>query len=160
MLIVLSVATAQDSVASSDGSFLDIRTGNVSIPLNSIKKPSSDLVDSSGQMIDPFEAVKRAKNGEDLSRYNPLENKIWQNKKYSIYENSQSQYPDSESGVEFLSVEADGNPYTAFYRVKDINQKEGYFRLSLSLISQSTSLRSALLRKLGYDVVTPKLIKN
>lgn len=159
MLIVLSVATAQDSVASSDGSFLDIRTGNVSIPLNSIKKPSSDLVDSSGQMIDPFEAVKRAKNGEDLSRYNPLENKIWQNKKYSIYENSQSQYPDSESGVEFLSVEADGNPYTAFYRVKDINQKEGYFRLSLSLISQSTSLRSALLRKLGYDVVTPKAYK-
>lgn len=159
MLIALSIATAQDSVSSSDGSFLDVRTGNVSVPLNSIKKPSSDLVGSHGQVIDPFEAVKRAKNGEDLSQFNPLENKIWQNKKYSIYERSQSNYPHPETGVEFLSIEADGNPYTAFYRVKDVNQKEGFYRLSLSLISQSASLRSALLRKLGYDVVTPKAYK-
>lgn len=161
MLIVLSVATAQaqESVASSDGSFLDIRTGNVSIPLNSVKKPASDLVGPNGQVVDPFEAVKRAKNGEDLSLYNPLESKIWQNKKYSILEQTTGIYPNAETGVEFLSVEADGNPYTAFYRVKARGQKEGYFRLSLSLISQSTSLRSALLRKLGYDVVTPQVYK-
>lgn len=157
MLIVLSVATAQSNQsASSDGSFLDVSTGSVSIPLNSIKKPSSDLINSQGQVLDPAEAVKLRKSGFDLSRLNPVENKIWQNKRYSIQELPFESYPNGETGVKILSVEADGNPYTAFYRVESLEQPKKYYRLSLSLISQSTSLRSALLRKLGYDVVTPK----
>jgi hypothetical protein len=160
MLIVISIATAQspDVISSSDGSFLDIRTGSVSIPLNSIKKPASDLLSPLNQPLDPFRAVELAKAGKDLSELNPQASKIWQNRKYSILEKPLEQYPDSESGVRFLSVEADGNPYTGFYRTQAVQDGTPY-RMSLSLISHSASARSALLRKLGFDVVTPKAYK-
>lgn len=160
MLIALSIATAQSSdvISSSDGSFLDIRTGSVSIPLNSIKKPSSDLLDQKGQPLDPFKAIELIKSGLDVSDLNPQPNKIWQNQKYSILEKPLETYPDAETGVKFLSVEADGNPYTAFYRAQSMQNGQPY-RMALSLTSQATSARSALLRKLGYDVVTPKAYK-
>ncbi|MFN9069180.1 MAG: hypothetical protein ACK5V3_18295, partial [Bdellovibrionales bacterium] len=120
MLIVLSIATAQspDVISSSDGSFLDIRTGSVSVPLNSVKKPASDLLTQSQQPLDPFRAVELAKSGFDLSELNPQPSKIWQNRKYSILEKPLESYPEAESGVRFLSVEADGNPYTGFYRTQ------------------------------------------
>lgn len=160
MLIALSIATAQNSevISSSDGSFLDVRTGSVSIPLNSIKKPSSDLLNRDGSPLDPYQAVELMKRGLNLSDLNPQENKIWQNKKYSILEKAIENYPDSTTGVRVLSVEADGNPYTAFYRTQSLQDGQ-YFRMSLSLTSQATSVRSALLRKLGYDVVTPVAYK-
>ncbi|MFN8790894.1 MAG: hypothetical protein ACK5Y2_05490 [Bdellovibrionales bacterium] len=156
MLIALSVATAQPVESSADGSYLDVRTGSVSIPLTALKKPAADLVDDKGQALDVMEAVRRAKAGLDLSRYNPAPNKIWQDRTYSIHERPAQDYPDGETGVKWLSTEADGNPYTAFYRVQALDGSERHWRLGISLISQSTSIRSALLRKLGYDVVSAK----
>lgn len=156
MFIVLSIATAQQVESSADGSFLDVRTGSVAVPLSALKKPAADLVDLSGQKIETVEAVKRAKKGEDLSRYNPVESKIWQNKVYPVLERPLTDYPNGETGVRFLSVEADGNPYTGFYRVQSLDGSGRTWRLGLSLISQSTTMRSVMLRKLGYDVVTAK----
>ncbi len=153
-LMVLSIASAQDSSSSSDGSFLDIRTGSVSIPLSSLKRPAADLVDSNGQAFDTMEAVRRAEQGQDLSIYNPKENKIWQNHSYGTLERPVSDYPNGEKGVRMLSVEADGLPYTSFYRVQSVENPKQYWRLGVSLLSQSTSMRSVMLRKLGYDVVT------
>ena len=95
-LMVLSIATAQVE-SSSDGSFLDVRTGSVSIPLSSLKRPAADLLDQNGQPIDTMEAVRRAESGQDLSRLNPRDNKIWQNKVYSAVERPATDYPDAEN---------------------------------------------------------------
>jgi hypothetical protein len=154
-LVIISVATAQNQ-ASSDGSFLDVRTGSVSIPLSSLKRPAADLMDSSGKTIDTMEAVKRAQSGQDLSLLNPRDNKIWQNKVYPVTERPATDYPDGDRGVTFLSVEADGLPYTSFFRVRATQNPNQFWRLGISLLSQSTSMRSGMLRKLGFDVVTSK----
>ncbi len=156
MLIILSIATAQTADSSSDGSFLDIRTGSVSVPLSSLKRPAADLIDNSGRPIDTMEAVAWAKKGYDLSQLNPASNKIWQNRSYPPLERPLTDYPDGEVGVRFISVEADGNHYTAFYRVQALDGSGRYWRLGVSLLSQSATMRSAMLRKLGYDVVTPR----
>ncbi len=154
-LMILSIATAQEQ-SSSDGSFLDIRTGSVSIPLTSLKRPAADLVDSNGAQIDTMEAVRRAESGQDLTQFNPEESKIWQNRELSPIERTLSDYPDGEQGVRMLSVEADGLPYTSFYRVRAVGNTQQFWRLGVSLLSQSTSMRSVMLRKLGFDVVTSK----
>jgi hypothetical protein len=151
-LMVLSIATAQTS--SSDGSFLDIRTGSVSIPMSSLKRPAADLQDANGKAIDTMDAVRRAESGQDLSIYNPIQNKIWQNNRYSAQERPDTDYPDGERGVKMLSVEADGLPYTSFYRVQAMANPNQYWRLSVSLLTQSTTMRSVMLRKLGFDVVS------
>lgn len=154
-LMILSIATAQEQ-SSSDGSFLDIRTGSVSIPLTSLKRPAADLVDASGSVIDTMDAVRRAESGQDLTDFNPQQNKIWQNRVYSALERPLTDYPDGEVGVNMLSVEADGLPYTSFYRVQAAGNAKQFWRLGVSLLSQSTTMRSVMLRKLGYDVVTSR----
>ena len=154
-LIVLSIATAQVQ-SSSDGSFLDVRTGSVSIPLSSLKRPAADLVDAKGNAIDSMEAVRRAESGQDLTGFNPRENKIWQNHTYGALERPLTDYPNGERGVKMLSVEADGLPYTSFYRVQAVDNPNQFWRLGVSLLSQSTTMRSVMLRKLGYDVVTSR----
>lgn len=153
-LMVLSIATAQVE-SSSDGSFLDVRTGSVSIPLSSLKRPAADLLDQNGQPIDTMEAVRRAESGQDLSRLNPRDNKIWQNRTYGAIERPATDYPDGEIGVKMLSAEADGLPYTAFFRVQAVGKNQ-YWRLGVSLLTQSTTMRSVMLRKLGYDVANAK----
>lgn len=154
-LMILSIATAQVE-SSADGSFLDVRTGSVSVPMSSLKRPAADLVDLNGQPLDTMEAVRRAQKGQDLSRLNPQENKIWQNRVYPAFEKSTQDYPIAEVGVRVLSVEADGLPYTSFYRVHSEGEPQKTWRLGVTLLSQSTSMRSVMLRKLGYDVVTSK----
>ncbi len=154
-LMILSIATAQEQ-SSSDGSFLDIRTGSVSIPLTSLKRPAADLVDANGKEVDTMEAVRRAEAGQDLTRLNPKESKIWQDRAYGPIEKPFTDYPDGEQGVKMLSIEADGLPYTSFFRVQAVGSPNQYWRLGVSLLSQSTTMRSVMLRKLGYDVVTSK----
>lgn len=129
---------------------------SISIPLNVVKKPANDLIDLSGRAIESGAASALAQRGEDLSLLNPVDNKLWQNRKYSA-EDNKATFPAAAEGVQFLSTEAE-IPFTYMARVSAGNGQ--FYRLSLSRMSHVTLMRAALLRKLGYFVHSPKYYKD
>lgn len=138
-LMILSVASAE----------------SVSLPLKTLKKPSIDLISSSGQPLDAGQATALARQGVDLSDLNPAENKMWQNRSYPATEGNSTAYPEALTGVRFLSEEA-ALPFTYMSRVQSQDNPQLFYRLSLSRYSHTTLMRAALLRKLGYFVPSPK----
>ena len=133
--------------------------GSVSLPLKTVKKPSSDLVSNSGVAIDVGQAAAMAQKGEDLSLLNPLDNKMWQNRVYSGVEEAPGSYPQGNNGVKFLSEEA-ALPFTYMSRVQSTENPQLFYRLSLSRYSHTALMRAALLRKLGYYLPSPKYYRN
>lgn len=132
---------------------------SVSLPLKSVKKPSSDLIDNSGVPLDVGQAAALAAKGQDLSAMNPAENKMWQNQVYSAVEDIPGAYPAGPTGVKFLSEEA-ALPFTYMSRVQSQENPDLFYRLSLSRYTHTTLMRAALLRKLGYYVPSPKYYRN
>jgi len=139
------------------GFFLSVQAHaeSVSIPLKVVKKPASDLVSSHGVTLDVGQAASMAQAGQDLSSLNPQENKMWQNKKYPLTDASQPR----ETAVYYQSSEAQ-LPFTFMARVQSASKPELFYRLSLSRMTHTTLMRSALLKKLGYYVPTPQYSKN
>lgn len=142
-LMMLSVASAE----------------SVSLPLKTVKKPSSDLLNNSGTALDVGQAAALAANGTDLSVFDPIENKLWQNQTYKAVEEIPGAYPFGSFGVRFLSEEA-ALPFTYMSRVQSVDEPNLFYRLSLSRYSHTTLMRAALLRKLGYYVPSPKHYRN
>lgn len=142
-LMVLSIASAD----------------SVTMPLNSIKKPASDLITDTGVQIDVGQAAAMASQGQDLSRLNPQDNKFWQNKVYTAVE--EGVYPTGSVGVKFMNEEAGiRKAFTYMAQVQSNSDPTKYYRLTLSRYSHSALMRAALLRKLGYYVASPKYYKN
>lgn len=127
---------------------------SISIPLKVVKKPASDLVSSSGAVLDVGQAASMAQAGQDLSTLNPQENKMWQNQKYPLTDASQPK----ETAVLYQSSEAQ-LPFTFMARVQSGSNPELFYRLSLSRMTHTTLMRAALLKKLGYFVPTPQYSK-
>ncbi len=150
IVIVCAICLMMLSIASAE---------SVSLPLKAIKKPSSDLVNSSGVPLDVGQAAALAAQGTDLSALNPLENKMWQNRIYSAVEDVPGSYPAAMGGVQFLSEEA-ALPFTYMSRVQSLENPNLFYRLSLSRYTHTTLMRAALLRKLGYYVPSPKYYRN
>ncbi len=128
---------------------------SVSIPLKVVKKPASDLVSSTGAVLDVGQAASLAQAGQDLSILNPQENKMWQNQKYPLADASQPK----ETKVLYQSSEAQ-LPFTFMARVQSSTNPALFYRLSLSRMTHATLMRAALLKKLGYFVPTPQYSKN
>jgi len=132
---------------------------SVSLPLKTTKNPATDLMDRTGRPLDVGEATALAERGQDLSLLNPQPNKFWQNQKYAAVQTQGLNYPVASVGVQFLSDEVQSlGTYMA--RVQSRNNPEVYFRMSLSRFSQSTLMRAALLRKLGYFIPSPQFYRN
>jgi hypothetical protein len=126
------------------------------------QKPAADLLINDGdqpRVLEVGEAASLAELGTDLSLLDPVENKLWQNKTYSVSDAEEQSYPASELGVRFISHEAQ-NTGTAMMRVQSNGNSSKYFRLAVSRFSQSVMMRAALLRKLGYYIPSPKYYKS
>ncbi|WII73782.1 hypothetical protein QJS83_07820 [Bdellovibrio sp. 22V] len=150
IVIVCAICLMMLSIASAE---------SVSLPLKSVKKPSADLVSSSGVALDVGQAAALAAQGTDLSKLNPLENKMWQDRIYPAVEEAPGSYPRAQTGVKFLSEEA--APYfTYMSRVQSLENPNLFYRLSLSRYTHTTLMRAALLRKLGYYIPSPKYYRN
>lgn len=129
---------------------------SVSIPSSVTKKPASDLLDASGNPLDPGQAASLVGQGVDLSTLNPKDNLFWQNRSYSASDADQRSYPSSKVGVRFLSFEAEIRTSAAMLRVQSLENPKLFFRMSLSRYTHGTLMRAALLRKLGYFLPSPK----
>lgn len=144
----------------------------VEIPANVVKKPANDLVGPQGKVLDAGEAAAMAQKfleksaggvdlgtlnpgaSEDVSGFNPMEGKMWQDKKYSAEDNT-NKFPDGEKGVKILKFEVERS-YAFLARVQSVENPNLYYRVGISRFSRNALMRAALLRKLGYFVPSPK----
>jgi hypothetical protein len=133
---------------------------SVNIPLNTIKKPASDLI-YQGNILDPAQASELAKAKVDLSELNPKDNKFWQNKNYALSDTKTLTFPAPQEGVRFQDVEAVINELlTVTVRVQSKKNPSEFYRLSISRYSHSFMMRAALLRKLGFYIPALRQYQN
>lgn len=141
-------------------SFKITQAQSVNVPLNSIKKPASDLIFQQ-KILDPAEATELAKSKFDLSDLNPKDNKFWQNNFYSVSDTQIHTFPQADQGVRFQATEAVINELlTVTLRVQSAANPNEFYRLSLSRYSHSFMMRAALLRKLGYFIPALRQYQN
>jgi hypothetical protein len=129
--------------------------GVVRIPLNTFMKPASDLK-LEGKELSYSDLSALFKSGEDLSTINPIENKYWQNKKYTASDSKlHASMPQSETGI-YIDSYMGANRELGFYSVVVKTKDNQRYILTLGQQVHSSLLKSALLRKLGYYQEAPK----
>lgn len=142
----------------------------IMIPLNTFQKPPVDLldqkasvVDDSGQHISFGDLAKYFLAGVDISKFSPIENKIWQNGGYfQSALDIESEHVRAEilanGGVNY-DADYGGNREIGLYSiaVRDAGNISNKFTLTLGTNVHTSLLRSALLRKLGFYQLTPTL---
>ena len=129
--------------------------GVVRIPLNTFTKPPSDLK-LNNQDLSFSDLAKMHQQGFDLSTINPVENKYWQNQKYSAVDSAlHEKMPQPETGVQIDSY-LGANRELGFYSVVIKNSQNEKYILTLGQQVHSSLLKSALLRKLGHYQESPK----
>jgi hypothetical protein len=138
--------------------FVQAHEGVVRIPLKTFTKPASNLLDSSGKPLQFADLARMNDSKQDLSKLQPVEDKYWQNKKFSAIETEiHKLMPDSETGVTLDSY-LGANRELGYYSivVKPSNGKAERYGLTLGLQTHASLLKSALLRKLGYFQQSPR----
>lgn len=132
--------------------------GIVRIPLKTFTKPASNLVAPGGKKLSFADLARMNDTGADLSKLQPVEDKYWQNKKYSAVDlQVHAEMPNPETGVTIDSY-LGANRELGFYTiiVKPSSGKSERYGLTLGLQVHASLLKSALLRKLGYFQHSPK----
>lgn len=127
--------------------------GSVSIPLAEdviSKKPPADLV-YQNQRVDSYEAFELQKSGVDLSKLNPYESNLWQNKKHNLIDQP---IPDQS-----YSFDAYKTSPTEFFKAAIVGEDQARYIVTASVKNHGNILRAALLRLLGYDIVIPRYFK-
>lgn len=131
---------------------LPAQAASLVIPLQGLQEPAADLL-FQGNPIDPDEAVDLADRGTDLSELNPAPNDLWRDAALPLID-SQPGFPAEGATVRFQSTMT-GASGMFRARVSDASG-ERTFQLFASLDSHAAMARSALLRKLGYSLPSPR----
>ncbi|MBC7456789.1 MAG: hypothetical protein H7235_00825, partial [Bdellovibrionaceae bacterium] len=129
--------------------------GVVRIPLNTFTKPPSDLRLNGNNLSFADMSRMYQEDPVGLSKVNPIENKYWQNKKYPAIDSAlHAKMPKAETGVAFdnyIGANRELGIYSVVIRT-DANEK---YVLTLGQQVNSSLLKSALLRKMGYFQESP-----
>jgi hypothetical protein len=130
--------------------------GVVRIPLNTFTKPPSDLRLNGKNLSFADMAQMHQQDPEGLSKVNPVENKYWQNKKYPAVDAVlHAKMPKSDTGVSFDNY-IGANRELGIYSVVIRTEANEKYVLTLGQQVNSSLLKSALLRKMGYYQESPK----
>lgn len=149
--------------------------GMIRIPLNTCSKPAGDLMDEKktllyyGDLIGRYGKYKGGRyqstvDGEfcqGLDKYSPVENKFWQNQKYSAIDPAlHAQMPSQDETVEFddyLGAVRELGIFSIY--IKPLNKPNVRYGLTMGLQVHASLLKSALLRKAGFFQESPKYLK-
>ncbi len=132
-----------------------LSASTVTIPLddnNLDRKPPEDLVYKNNR-IDTYQALQLKRNGHDLSKLNPYESNLWQDKKHSL-----KQSTITDKSFNFLSYKA--SPTEIFRAIITTKDSKSNYTVTASLDNHTNIIRANILRLLGYDVATPLFFKN
>jgi hypothetical protein len=121
----------------------------LSIPMvNDTLPPADDLV-YLGNNIDQIEALELRASGIDLSKLEP--------ELSSLYRGTSIELEDSNSDKDEFRYYSSLTAPTEFFRFTVKNNDKKY-TLTASLYNHQSLLRAAILKKIGYDVPTPKYL--
>ena len=126
---------------------------SVSIPLkqgDNSKRPAEDLV-YQGQRVDSYQALEIARGGVDLSKLDPYESYMWQNKKHTL-----NLLKIASNTFKF---EEHKRSPTEFFRAV-VSQNGVRYVITASLENHTNIIRAGLLRKLGFDIALPSYLKS
>lgn len=133
----------------------------VRIPLNTLTKPAFDLVGPDGQRLSVGQLKTQFDRNLDLSTFNPIENKFWQNPQAANYPAVDNlligQMPSPEVGLlynGFVGVVRELGMYAI--SVKSAANPTQTYRLKSGLQVHSSLLKAALLRKIGIFQESPR----
>jgi hypothetical protein len=133
----------------------------VRIPLKTLTKPAHDLIGPNGQRLTIGQLKTQFDRKLDLSMFNPIENKFWQNQDSAQYPAIDSmaiaQMPTPEVGLiynGFVGVVRELGMYAI--SVKSASDPTQTYRLKSGLQVHSSLLKAALLRKIGIYQESPK----
>jgi hypothetical protein len=134
----------------------------LSVPIRSIKKPAEDLMDRNGRLVDVGMAAQMARQGIDISEVLvPKDDRFWQNRKYSARGEDTPAFPEAGATLEFAgNIEYLNHLFGSAYafRVRSPENPSLFYRIGISRVPFSILARAALLRKLGYYVIPPKML--
>ncbi len=123
------------------------------IPLREIESaPALDLIQN-GSPVDRDRLWDQIRQGFDSSTLEPRTSRIYTGTPLSLTDTDPHGYPSKDRPLEFLSP-LPGTDGLVRSRVRSSDGRE--FQMNLSLDSHAALARSALLRKLGYAVSSPK----
>jgi hypothetical protein len=133
----------------------------IRIPLNTFVKQPADLFDRANKELSFGELEKRYSKFKDLSKFDPAENKYWQNGKYSAVDLAlHNQMPSQNETVlfdDYLGAVRELGIFSIYVRPEK-NQKLRY-GLTFGLQVHASLLKSALLRKAGFYQESPKYLQ-
>lgn len=140
----------------------------IGIPLNTFQKPAVDILDEDTQLVDSGgkgltfgELAQHYDAGVDISKFNPVENKIWQKngffQKASDAQSVQIRQSILASGGVNYDRDYGGNREIGLYSiaVHQAGNNSNTFTLTLGTNVHTSMLRAALLRKLGFYQLSP-----
>jgi hypothetical protein len=137
----------------------------VRIPLNTLTKPAFDLVGPDGRRLSVGQLKTQFDHNVDLSTFNPIENKFWQNPQTANYPAVDNlligQMPAPEVGLiynGFVGVVRELGMYAI--SVKSASNPAQNYRLKSGLQVHSSLLKAALLRRIGIFQESPRFYQS
>ena len=129
------------------------------ISLKTERNLPTDLVDEEGKNLSFQDLDRIFRQTGDLSKLNPIENKFWQNKKYDAVDATlHAQMPTPEDGVVAKAEAVGSTPALGLLTIKVMTAKspQKNYSLTFGLDTHSSLLKAALLRKIGYNQMSPR----
>jgi hypothetical protein len=114
--------------------------------------PATDLIQD-GIPADRDRLLDQIRAGLDSSQLEPQKSRIYTGEGLSLSDSERHAYPEADQTLEFLST-LPGTDGLVRARVRTADSRE--FQMNLSLDSHAALARTALLRKLGYAVASPR----
>lgn len=115
--------------------------------------PASDLV-YDGARIDELEVIQLIRDGKDISSLNPFESRLWSDKKRSVENYNDLNYP-LKTKLKFKNIKASPREIFRAVVIDPKNIKNQYV-ITASLDNHTNIIRASLLRLLGYDLDVPR----
>ncbi|OQW49388.1 MAG: hypothetical protein A4S09_11920 [Proteobacteria bacterium SG_bin7] len=140
-----------------------VNAGSVSFSYSTTARPARDLI-YNNQIVDSDGAIDLQKRGIDLSALEPAENDVWSNTSHSLTNEDELGYPNGDTPVfDFDSIFAaptttnnDENASHFLLFWARLTYRDQPYRISASFGLHAALIRNALLRKLGYNLPSPK----
>lgn len=140
-----------------------LNAGSVSFSYSTPARPAGDLI-YSNKIVDSDGAVDLQKRGVDLSTLDPAENDVWKNTSLSFTNEDELGYPNVDTPVfDFDSIFAapmstnnDENASHFLLFWARLTYRGQPYRIAASFGLHPALMRNALLRKLGYNLPSPK----
>lgn len=118
--------------------------------------PAADLV-YQGKRLDEIDVLELKKKRIDISTLNPYESYLWKNQALTSENYTELDLPKQDDILIYDSIKTSPTEFFRAY-VKSKKSPDKRYLIVASLDNHTNIIRAALLRNLGYHIITPKYL--